>query len=295
MKLLVTGSAGLVGQQVVHDLAESGDEVYSAYNDSKPQYGIPTQMNLNSTDAIKEIIEKINPDAIIHLGAITDVDLCESNKNLALGINAKATEIISKLAAKQNAFFVYVSTDYVFDGEKGMRKESDSTNPIDFYGKSKLEGEKSVMNLASSWCIARTSTPYGIHKTKKSFPVWVVENLQKNNEINVVVDQFTSPTYVPNLSRMLIEIAKRQIVGIIHVAGATRISRYELAELVADKLKLDKKLLRPTNMDDMKFAAKRPKDSSLDVSKAFSILNEKPFIIEQGLDNLVREIKPQFN
>jgi len=295
MKFFVTGSAGLVGQQVVHDLAEAGDEVYSAYHDSKPMLGIPTHMDLNSPDTIKEILEKINPDAIIHLGAITEVDLCESNKNLALQINAKATEIISKLAAEQNAFFVYVSTDYVFDGEKCMRKESDPTNPVDYYGKSKLEGEKSVMNLASSWCIARTSTPYGIHHIKKSFPVWVVENLLKNNEIKVVVDQFTSPTYVPNLSRMLIEITKRQIVGVMHVAGATRISRYELAELVADKLKLDKKLLRPTNLADMKMTAKRPKDSSLDVSKAFSILNEKPFIIEQGIDNLVREIKPQFN
>jgi len=91
---------------------------------------------------------------------------------------------------------------------------------------------------------------------------------------------------------MLIEIAKRQTVGIIHLAGATRISRYEMAELVADTLKLDKKLLRPTNIDDIKWIAKRPKDSSLDVSKAFSILIEKPLKIEQGLDHFVKEIKP---
>ena len=131
------------------------------------------------------------------------------------------------------------------------------------------------------------------HPTKKSFPLWVAENLIAKKSINVVVDQFTSPTFVPNLSRMLIEIAKRQLVGIIHLAGATRISRYEMAELVADKLSLDKKLLNPTNLDEMKWIAKRPKDSSLDVSKAFSILNEKPFIIEQGLDSFVREIKTQ--
>jgi len=293
MKFLVTGSAGLVGRQVVKDLVEQGETVYSAFHNLQPENGIPTQMDLSSDDKIIQVIEKANPDAILHLAAITDVDLCEKEKELAMKINCHATEIIAKQAAKQKSFFVYVSTDYVFDGEKGMKKESDPTNPVDFYGKSKLEGEKAVMNLASSWCIARTSTPYGIHPKKKSFPVWVSENLHKNQEINVVIDQFTSPTYVPNLSRMLIEIAKRQLVGILHLAGATRISRYEMAEIVADKLNLDKKLLQPTNIDDMKWLAKRPKDSSLDVSEAFSILEEKPFIIEQGIDNFVREIKPQ--
>ena len=295
MKFLVTGSAGLVGRQVVHDLIEKGDTVYSGYHNTKPELGIETFMDLNYHDKTKEIIEKLNPDAIIHLAAITDVDLCEKEKNLAMKINAKATDIISKQAAKQKAFFVYVSTDYVFDGKKEMQKESDVTNPVNYYGKSKLEGEKSVMNLASSWCIARTSTPYGLHPKKKSFPIWIANNLQKNNEVKVFVDQFTSPTYVPNLSRMLVEVAKRQIVGVIHLAGATRISRYEMAELTAEKLNLNKKLLLPVNLHEMNLAAKRPKDSSLDVSQAFSLLKEKPFIIDHGLDNLVRELRPQLN
>ena len=169
MKFLVTGSAGLVGQQVVHDLTENDDIVYSAFHETKPKFGIPTHMDLNCEEKIKEVIEKINPDSIIHLAAITDVDLCEKEKDLAMKINGQATEIISKQAAKQKAFFVYVSTDYVFDGETGIKKESVSTNPVNFYGKSKLEGEKAVMNLASSWCIARTSTPFGLHHKKKSF------------------------------------------------------------------------------------------------------------------------------
>ena len=295
MKFLVTGSSGLVGRQVIHDISKTEDEVYSAYHESKPEVGIPTKLDLNCIDKIPDTLEKVNPDSIIHLAALTNVDICEKEKELAMKLNATATEVLSKQAAKQKAFFVYVSTDYVFDGEKGMKKENDSPNPVNFYGKSKLEGEKSVMNLASSWCIARTSTPYGIHPKRKSFPLWVAEQLQNHNEIKAIIDQFTSPTYVPNLSRMLIEIAKRQIVGIIHLAGATRISRYEVAELVADKLNFDKKLLKPVNLDNMNWPAKRPKDSSLDVAKAFSILNEKPFIIDQGLDNFVREMKPNFS
>jgi len=292
MKFLVTGSAGLVGTQVVKDLEEKGETVYSTYHNTKPEFGIPTLMDLEQPDKIGNIVEKMKPDSIIHLAAMTNVDECEKEKDLAMKINAKATEILSKKAAKQKSFFVYVSTDYVFDGKQGMKKESDQPNPIGFYGKSKLEGEKSVMNSAASWCIARTSTPFGLHQKKKSFPLWVAENLQNKNKINLIVDQFTSPTYVPNLSKMLIEIASRQIVGILHVAGETRISRYEMAELVADKLNLDKMLLNPITTEQMNWIAKRPKDSSLDVSLASSILNEKPLNVEKGLDNFVKTIRP---
>jgi dTDP-4-dehydrorhamnose reductase len=288
-KYLVTGSAGLIGHQVVKDLVQQGNTVYSGYNKAAPDDGIPVQMELLNYDQLKKTIEKTNPDAIIHLAAQTNVDLCETQKELATKMNADATKIIAKQTAKQGAFLVYVSTDYVFDGISGLKKETDKTNPVDYYGESKLQGENAVRDLASAWCIARTSTPYGMHKTKTSFPVWIAKNILEKKKINVVVDQFTSPTYVPNLSRMLIEVATKQITGIIHLAGATRISRYDMAVMVVDKLSLDKNFLAPTYMKDMKWAAKRPMDSSLDVSRAASILNEKPLTVNQGLDHFAKE------
>jgi len=290
-KFLVTGSAGLVGHRITKDLVQKGETVYSGYHKSKPEFGIPVVMDLGFPEKIKNTIEKINPEVIIHLAALTNVDLCESEKELAMQINAHATDIIAQQAKKQNAFMSYVSTDYVFDGVNGLKKEDDVTNPIDFYGKSKLEGEKAVMNLPSNWCIARISTPYGTHKTKTSFPAWVIKNIQEKNQINVIVDQFTSPTYVANLSRMLIEVINRKINGIIHLSGATRISRFNMAKLIVEKMNLDKNFLKPTNMDKMKWVAKRPKDSSLDISKASSILNEKPFTINSGLDDFINELK----
>ena len=289
MKFLVTGSTGLVGRQVVKDLAEN-HEVYSCYHNIKPQHGVPISLDLTNLDSIEKAVDQAKPDVIIHLAAMTDVDLCETEIELAILLNAKATEILARQAAKQQAFFVYVSTDYVFDGKQGMKKEDDPPNPLGFYGKSKLEGELALNNLASGWAIARTSTPFGIHPTKKSFPLWVKENLESKKEIPVLVDQFTSPTYVPNLSRMLIEVATRQIAGIIHLAGATRISRYNLAELVAEKLNLDKKPLKPISMSEMTWKAKRPQDSSLDVSYAIQILNEKPQEIHQSLDCFIQEL-----
>jgi len=290
MKFLVTGSAGLIGSQIVKDLIQQNHTVYSCYHDQKPLQGIPTHLDLSDKNQIIQILQETKPDRIIHLAAMTGVDLCETEKELATIINTKSTETLAKQAAKQKVFFLYVSTDYVFNGINGMKKEDNLPNPLGFYGKSKLEGELVLNQLASNWCIARTSSPFGIHSTKKSFPLWIKENLEVKKAIPVFVDQFTSPTYVPNLSKMLIEITTRQITGIFHVSGATRISRYALAELVADKLHLDKSLLIPTKIDTMNWKVQRPKDSSLDVSFATETLNEKPQKIEQSLELFINEL-----
>ena len=291
MKFLVTGSGGLIGSQVVKDLTQQNHTVFSCYHDTKPLNGTPILLDLMDENKIIQTLQETKPDRIIHLAAMTNVDLCETERELATLINTKATEILARQAAKQNTFFLYVSTDYVFNGINGMKKEDDFPNPLGFYGKSKLEGELALNKLASSWCIARTSTPFGIHPKKKSFPLWIKENLEAKKEVPVLVDQFTSPTYVPNLSKMLIEIATKQISGIIHVSGATRISRYAVAELVTEKLGLDKKLLIPTKTDSMNWKAQRPKDSSLDVSLANEILDEKPQNIEQSLASFLTDLQ----
>lgn len=290
MKFLVTGSAGLVGSQVVKDLAEN-NAVYSCYHETKPNHGEAIKLDLSNSDDVSKTIQEYKPDSIIHLAAMTNVDECEKNPDKAYQINSKAAEHLAKQAARTGAFFLHVSTDYVFDGTKQYNKETDTPDPLGVYGKSKLDGEKRIQNLASSWCIARTSTPFGMHPKKKAFPLWVLENLQQKKEVNVVVDQFTSPTYVPNLSQMLIELATRQINGLFHVAGATRISRYELAELVAQKTNLDKKLLRPASISEMTlWVAKRPVDSSLDISRIFETIDTKPMVIDQALDYFLHEL-----
>ncbi|HUT05922.1 MAG TPA: dTDP-4-dehydrorhamnose reductase [Nitrosopumilaceae archaeon] len=290
MRFLVTGSAGLVGQRVVHDLVKQNHKIYSIYHDEKPIDGIPVSLDLTDCEKIKQIVQKIKPDVIIHLAALTNVDLCETEIELARTINAKATQTLANEAAKIKAFFVYISTDYVFDGIQGMKNENDIPNPLGYYGKTKLEGEVSLNNLASNWAIARTSTPFGVHLKKKSFPLWVKENLEENKEIKVLTDQFTSPTYVPNLSKMIIEVATKQINGIIHLAGSTRISRYDFAVLIAEKFDLDKSLLIRAKTEEMSWKAKRPKDSSLDVTKAAELLDEKPQTIQQSLGRFVNEM-----
>ncbi len=290
MKFLVTGSTGLVGIQVVKDLLKQNHQVFSCYHDTKPILGKAVFLDLADQQNIINVIQTTKPDVVIHLAAMTDVDLCETQKEHATKLNIDATDTLAKQTAKLEAFFIYVSTDYIFDGKKGMQKEDDVPNPLGFYGKTKLGGENVLCNIKSSKCIVRTSTPFGIHPTKKCFPLWVKENLETKKEISILTDQFTSPTYVPNLSKMIIEIATKKIEGIIHLAGSTRISRYDVAKLVADKLNLDKNLLKPITMDKMTWNAQRPMDSSLDISLASTILNEKPITIQNGLELFLSEL-----
>jgi len=288
LKFLVTGAAGLIGNQLTKDSSKS-NEVFSCYNQSKPEFGIPINMDLQNHEIISDVFSKVKPDVVIHLGAMTSVDLCETNELTAVDINSKATELIAKQCSEYDSFLIYVSTDYVFDGEIGMYDEDHKPNPLSIYGKSKYDGEKAVQSFASNWCIARTSTPYGIHVTKKNFPTWIIDTVKHKKEVNIVSDQFTSPTYVPNLSKMLMEISEKKINGIIHTADTTRISRYNMAELIFDKFNLDKTLLKPVTTDEMNWVAKRPRDSSLNVTKVSSILDNKPQSLEESLNQFFDE------
>jgi dTDP-4-dehydrorhamnose reductase len=288
-KILVTGSAGLIGTQIVKDLLDNNMQVYSCYNNTKPELGIITHLDLTKKDDIVNTMSRIKPDVVIHLGAMTDVELCETETELAKKINTDATEILALEAEKYNTFFVYMSTDYVFDGKVGMKKENDKTNPINFYGKSKLDGERVFKKITTPNIIVRTSTPFGIHSKKISFPIWVKKNLELEKEISVVVDQYTSPSYVPNISKMIIEIIERKITGIIHLAGATKISRYDFAVQISKIINANKQFLKLTKMDQMNWKAQRPVDSSLSVSKANKILKSKPEKIEYGLKLLFNQ------
>ena len=290
-KILVTGSAGLVGTQIVRDLVNNNIQVYSCYNQTKPELGIITHLDLTKEEDIVNVMNHVKPDIIIHLGAMTDVELCETEKELASKINTNATEILALESEKQNAFFVYMSTDYVFDGKAGMKKEEDEPNPINFYGKSKLDGEKVFKKITTPNIIVRTSTPFGMHSKKISFPIWIKKNLELKKEMSVLIDQYTSPSYIPNISKMIIEIVERKITGIIHLAGDTKISRYDFAIHIAKAINMNQQFLKPTKMMQMNWKAQRPIDSSLDVTKAKKILEHKPEKIEKSLKLFFNELK----
>ncbi|MFQ5941268.1 MAG: dTDP-4-dehydrorhamnose reductase [Nitrososphaerales archaeon] len=291
MRILITGATGLIGREVASTAVDLGHDVCSGQHKTKPDFGKPIDLDINDTGSVENCFKRASADAIIHLAALTNVDQCETERELALQANAKAVETVAKEASKYDSHLVYMSTDYVFDGYRGMYSEGDKPNPLNWYGESKARGEEAVERYASSWCIARTSTPYGLHPHKKSFPVLVAEKLSSALEMQVLDDQYTSPTYVRNLAKMLIEIAEHKFQGIIHVSGSTRVSRLDFAKLLANRLDLNRDLLRPIRMQNIKWVAKRPRDSSLNVEKAISSLKAKPESTEQSLDSFCKELR----
>jgi dTDP-4-dehydrorhamnose reductase len=284
VKIFITGGSGLLGSKIA-EIALEKYEVYAGYCHNRPELGEPVKFDL-AKDTDLEVIQKIKPEVIIHTAALTNVDECESNKELAYVLNVEGTKRLVDLAKDSSAFFVYVSTDYVFSGDNGLYKEEDKPNPINYYGHTKLLGEKYCESIARPCVIYGAKPASG----KVNFALWIINKLRNGEEVKIVTDQFITPTLNTSLAKMLLEISERRLKGIFHTSGATRVSRYEFALRIADKFELDKDLILPSRMEAIKWLAKRPKDSSLDTSKASRYLNEKTYSLDMALEILEDEL-----
>lgn len=273
MKILLTGATGLLGYHILNLLVKRGYQTIATYHEAPLEvYGGDVnwvRADLENEHEVANSIVNTKPDAIIHAAAYTDVDGCEINKEKAFRANYLATKTIAYLAGKINAFLVYISTDYVFDGERGMYRESDIPNPINYYGLTKLLGEIVVLNtLPESSLVVRTSGLYGYSpKGKKNFGIHALERLIKGEPVYAFHDQYLSPTYVYYLAKELIKALDKKTTGILHLAGE-RLSRYEFALRLSKLLGVGETLVKPVSIREAKLVAKRPQDSSLDTSRA---------------------------
>ena len=276
-----------MGSKITQLAVSLGYKVYSGYATHEPQYGIPVKLDVRDKASVKKAFETTKPDVVIHTAALTDVDKCEVERDLAWETNVVGTRNVVEFA--KGAFLIYVSTDYVFSGDRGMYREEDRPDPLNYYGFTKYVGELEVAKLRE-YVIARTSAIYGARPAagKTNFALWVIEKLRKGEEIRVVTDQWLSPTLNSNLAEMILEIVERRLTGVYHLAGATRIDRYNFAKRVAEIFQL-RDLIKPTSMENMTWIAKRPRDSSLDVTKAMKTLHHKPYYLETALRKLKEE------
>jgi dTDP-4-dehydrorhamnose reductase len=298
LKLLITGASGLFGSKLAEMAMTKSFEVYSGYNQQKPAFGTPIQLDITNENQVKEVIKKTNPTAVVHAASLTDVDKCETDKTLAWKTNVEGTKHITTATKASHAFLVYISTDYVFNGEAGQYKETDSPDPINYYGLTKLKAEEYVKEITDDYCIARPSVIYGAKtaSSKINFALWLLDKLNRNEHLKVVTNQWNSPTLNTSLAAMTLEIIKRKLTGIFHLSGATRISRYDFAKLIAQTFNLNENLIVPSTLAAFSWearalwAAKRPKDSSLDTSKTQKTLKTKPLNIHEALQQFKMEL-----
>jgi dTDP-4-dehydrorhamnose reductase len=258
-------------------------------------FGIDTQAEAGENSLTVDItlrnetvqaIVKAAPRVVVHTAAETNVDRCETERDLARSINVDGTANITEACMKVGAKMVFISTDYVFEGTKGNYEETDVPSPVNFYGLTKLEAERIVATTLPNSLIVRTSVLYGWHPSKLNFATWVLKGLKEHRQLRIVKDHINSPTYAGNLAAAVHTAIERNAEGMLHLAGSDRISRFDLACRIASSFGLDRSLLIPVKMEDLNWIAKRPRDSSLNVGKA-----QKEFGIELfGVDRALAEM-----
>ena len=285
-KILVIGASGLLGSKLVDALSKRY-EVFPSHN-TQAVYPNSIRMDVVDRERVLRIISEIKPDFVVHAAAETNVDKCETDRELAWSVNAEGTRNIAEACRRVGARLVYISTDYVFDGEKGLYSEEEPARPVNYYGLTKLKGEEFVRELCEDFIIVRTSVLYGWHQRKLNFATWVIDSLRNGKTINVVEDHCNSPTLADNLAEMIVEIVGMDVTGVYHLAGSERASRYDFAMKIADVFGFDRSLIMPAKMKDLKvWVAKRPQDSSLSVDKAKHELKVSLLDVREGLRRML--------
>ncbi len=298
-KIIVTGSNGLLGQKLILALVKRADLITIATskgeNRMRWQEGyLYESLDITKKTEVENCIRNHRPDVVINTAAMTNVDGCESDKPGCLAMNVTSVQhIVDSLESiAPNTQLIHLSTDFVFDGERGSYTEVDIPNPLSYYAWSKLESEKVVQRSRLKWAIGRTSIVYGIvdNMSRTNIVLWAKEALSKGNKMNVVDDQFRSPTLSADLADCCIAIADKGATGIYHLSGPDTMSILELVYRVADFWKLDKSVVNIMKSDTLNQAAKRPPRTGFIIDKARKDLGYAPHSFEEGLAILDKEL-----
>jgi dTDP-4-dehydrorhamnose reductase len=294
-KILITGSNGLLGQKLVQQL--KNDKSVFLIATARGENRIPDEhdyeycsMDISNQDEVFQVIEKYKPETIIHTAAMTNVDACELNQDECKLMNVDAVQYLVNAIKKINSsdfktHLIHLSTDFIFDGSKGPLTEDEQPNPLSYYAWSKLEAEKIVTGSALSWSIARTVLVYGVipKSSRSNVVLWAKSSLEQRKNINVVTDQFRTPTLAEDLAQGCILIAKKKVNGVFNISGPDFMSIFELVKRVARFWNLDESLIQPSTSEGIRQPAKRPPITGFIIDKAKNKLGYQPHSFEEGL------------
>ncbi len=295
-KVLVTGSNGLLGQKLT-DLYLNEKEVQliaTARGDNrhpvKSGY-VYEEMDITNPIDVDRVISKHSPDSIIHTAAMTNVDTCELDPEGCELLNVKATQYLVDASNKVNAHFINVSTDFIFDGTSGPYKEEDEPNPLSIYGHSKLKGEQVVQAQAKKWAIARTVLVYGLvaDMSRSNIVLWARESLANEKKINVVDDQYRSPTLAEDLAKGCYLIERKEAEGIFNISGKDQMNIYELVQRVADYFGLSMEHVTRIDSLSLNQPAKRPPITGFDLTKSRKELGYEPHSFKEGIKTIYQQ------
>jgi len=286
-KILITGSTGQLGNSLGKVFKSRYDLVFTSR--TKPNKNTNYFLDITNSLLVKDMVSAISPDIIINLAAQTNVDLCESNPDLAYAINFQG---VKNLVNVFKGPIIHLSTDYVFDGKLGQYKENDITNPINVYGLTKYKAEKVLLEKSKESLVIRTNVLYDYQsKAKSSFLNWVVNALKRGEKIKVVDDQFNNPTWTNSISVVIDRAIRADLNGLIHWGDFDWISRYDFANKIADKFNLQSNLIEPIKTEELNQVAPRPLNGGLDTTLAQDLLRLEPPQIDDCLDQIIENLK----
>jgi len=299
MKILVTGSNGLLGQKILaQGISEPQLEMIGCSQgvdriESIAGYAYH-ELDISDRSAVLDIIERIRPNVVINTAAMTNVDACESDKERCWQVNVDAVAHLIEACKSVNARLIHLSTDFVFNGEEGPYIETDEPDPLSYYGKSKLASEELLINSdLENWAIARTIIVYGTadNMSRTNVVLWAKGALEKGEKIRVVDDQFRSPTLAEDLAEGCLLIAMKKAKGIFHISGKDTMSILELVHRVADHFGTDKSIVEPIKTASLGQEAARPPRTGFILDKAQKELGYFPHSFEEGLTILNMQLK----
>jgi dTDP-4-dehydrorhamnose reductase len=298
MKILVTGSNGLLGQKLIEKLAKNPnvDVLATARGENRLPFNENysySALDITDKQNVDEVFDTFKPDVVIHGAAMTNVDQCETEKEECWKLNVLATEYLLEAAERHNSFFLHVSTDFIFDGAEGPYSEEGEANPVSFYGWSKYAAEKLVIHSKLKWAIARTVLVYGIahDMSRSNIILWVKNSLESGKSINVVNDQWRTPTLAEDLADGCILIAEQRAEGVFNISGKDLLNPYQMAVMTADYFGLDKSLINEVDGTQFKQTAKRPAKTGFILDKAIDVLGYNPKNFTEGIAFLAEQLK----
>lgn len=293
-KILVTGANGLLGQHLVKRLLDEGYPVVAIGKGACRLPFTASRLSWYSVDItndflLNEVLEKECPHTIVHAAAVTQADECQLNQQHCEAVNVRATAQLLLSAENLSRHFIYISTDFVFDGEKGSYEETDNPNPVSWYGFTKVQAEAMVETSDIMFTIIRTCLVYGnaLSGTRNNIVHWVKTSLENGKPIQVVTDQWRTPTYVEDLAKGILLVIQKNATGIYHIAGKDTLSPYHMAMQTAACCKLDASLIQKTDAASFTQPAKRPLRTNFNISKARRELGYEPVAFADGLKKML--------
>jgi len=290
MKILITGSNGLLGQKLLHKLTQ--DSLVQLVATSKGENRVSNKegyayfdLDVTSNVAVAKLIASEKPQVVINTAAMTNVDLCEDEKQDCVALNVDAVRYLADACEKIDAHLIQISTDFIFDGEDGPYTEEDKPNPLSYYGLSKLKSEQLLQAHTVKWTVLRTIIVFGVGEklSKGNIVLWAKDALSKGDPLNIIDDQFRAPTLAEDLADICILAAKKKAFGIFNASGKDIMSIYEIVERIAKHYGNSTKNLNKISTATLKQKAGRPHKTGFILDKSINELGYNPHSFEECL------------